>query len=178
MAQAEELRQLAVDQVRSGFPVGDPPLPDVARNDHCLECAETSEIFLGRRWTDITVADLLGNPSPYLLNEVAFRYYLPAMMTCSLDAPDELDCFPQELIGVLSPSRGKTNDRDARRLASFSRDQIQAILAFLRFFQARQRKDEWAGFGLPPEVVEELPTDRVLERAIEYWAQKLSLVSS
>jgi hypothetical protein len=178
MTTLQELREQALEAVRLAFPVEEPPSADRVRNDHCPECAETSEIFLGRRWTDITVEDLAGNPALPLLTSGAFRYYLPALMTCAIEAPVELDCVPDSLVALLSPARGEMSDRDKERLSGFTGPQVRAILMFLMFFQARELNDESASTGVPPESIANLPSFRVVTRALEYWSKEAGAVSS
>jgi hypothetical protein len=169
----QELREQALKAVRSAFPVEEPPTADKVRNHHCPEREETSEIFFGRRWTHITVEDLMGNPALSLLTCAAFRYYLPALMIHSIEAPVELDCIPDDLVALLSPSRGSMNEHVAERLTGFPTHEVQAILSFLRFFQARELAKEWVGTGVPSDDISGLPTSKVLTRAIEYWTKQL-----
>ncbi len=63
------------------------------RNDHCSECQETVGRFMGKRWPEVSVSDLSGNPGPSLLTAPGFRYYLPVMMLRSVEARSELDCL-------------------------------------------------------------------------------------
>ena len=127
----EELKRKAVAEIRSAFSDAEPPSLADMRNDHCLECQETVRRFAGKPWSEVAVQDLIGNPGPGFLTDIGVRYYLPAMMLHSIEAERELDCFPDSVVGLLSPAGGKPSKRDSARLSGYSREQVKAILAFL-----------------------------------------------
>ena len=154
-------------------PAGDVPSQSEMRNDHCPECRETVARFAGKAWPDLVLDDLRGNPEPAILTAPGFRYYLPAMMLLSLRFPRELDCFPDSLIGTLSPKSPTISSEDADRL-TFTRAQASAILAFLRFFELF-RKIESSNASWPIDAILSVPTDRPLERAIRFWTGVLSV---
>ena len=157
------LRTAAVAAIEGAFPVD--PVPPVKQvwNHHCEECGETAMLFAGKKWPDIKVTDLLRNPSPSLLTPTAFRYYLPAMMLRSIEDLRALDCFPDSLVHQLSPPGGKLSEHARPRLTGFTGDQIEAIIAFLRYFEALQLEDD--------------PDDeagrRGINRAVKYWRGQL-----
>jgi hypothetical protein len=102
------------------------------------------------------------------------RYYLPAMMVRSLEGERELGIFPDSVVSQLSPPGGKPSERAAVYLAGFTREQVQAILAFLRCRDVSEKvqcsKPDWED-----EWVLAIPTgDKVLAPAIEYWEKQLS----
>jgi hypothetical protein len=173
----EDVKKLAEDAVIEAFPVTAPPSQEEMRNNHCPECRDTVAIFLGKRWPEITVADLRGNPAPSLLTASGFRYYLPAMMLRSIEAGEDLDCFPDSVVGMLSPARGHLDEFDRERLEGFGRQQIGAICSFLEFCATRERA-EWTASGLADDVLEGMPLHRQLARAIEYWRKWLEDGSS
>ena len=155
----QELREAAQRAIEGAFPIEPLPDPDQVSNDHCPECRGVAERFSVRPWPELRRADLMGNPSPSLLTSAAFRYYLPAMMLRSMEGRRELDCFPGSLVGALSPAGGKPSEHSRDKLSGFSRGQVQAILAFLRYYEATE--------------AEELVTEgagRVVARAIKYWS--------
>jgi hypothetical protein len=167
----EQIKRDAVDLISAAFPVGDPPSFAEMQNDHCPECEETVARFMGRRWPDISVEDLAGNPGPSLLTPSGFRYYLPAMMVRSLEVERELGILPDSVVGMLSPAGGKLSEYHVPRLTGFTPEQVQAILAFLRCRDVSEKiqcsKPDWED-----EWVLAIPTgDKVLGRAIEYWEQ-------
>jgi hypothetical protein len=172
MTTLEDLRNAATRKIEEAFPEGVPPSADAMRNSHCCECEETTALFLGKRWARVAVSDLLHNPAPSLLTAAGFRYYLPAMMVRSMEAPRELDLFPDSVISLLSPPRGAMDDFYARRLEGFSRAQAEAIRAFLGVFE-RLQEDEWAGAGMTPEAFEDMPLTVQLKRAIDYWTVRI-----
>ncbi|MBX7112752.1 MAG: hypothetical protein K1X64_00360 [Myxococcaceae bacterium] len=171
------LKEIAVEAIRRAFPVGDAPPDALMRNDHCSECQETVDRFVGKRWPEIGVCDLAGNPGPSLLTAVGFRYYLPVMMLRAMEAPRELDCFPDSVIGELSPAGSKLNTHSGNRLNDFTADQVHAILAFLRFFESSEKvaaaKDDW-----PKEAIATIPISRPLSRALKYWQARLLAMST
>jgi len=172
MTQLATLKSTAVEAIRRAFPVEAPPSAAEMENDHCPECREIASIFVGRRWTDVVPHDLLGNPGPSLLTDRAFEYYLPAMMCCCIEAPDELDCLPAAVVSELSPPRARGGAHRPQRLAAFGRDQAAAIVSFLRFTERWMREDAYGEEAA--DVYEDVAVDKVLERALEYWSERLS----
>jgi len=168
MVDLERMKGDAERAIRAAFPVEAVPSPDDLRNDHCPECAETAARFAGKAWPDINLDDVRGNPAPALLNAAGFRYYLPAMMLLAMSFTREVDCLPDGLIGMLSPKGPSLSAKDVER-GRFTHAQAEAILAFLRFFEL-QRKVEWSQPDWPTEAILSAPTERPLERAIEYWS--------
>lgn len=95
------------------------------------------------------------------------------MMVRSLEAERELDCVPGDLVSDLSPHDGKPSERQAAWYGGFTRDQVQAILAFLRCRDVSEKvqvsKPDWED-----EWILAIPTgDKVLARAIEYWEKQI-----
>lgn len=158
--------------ILDAFAPGVAPSRDEMRNEHCPECEDVVARFVGKQWSDVSVNDLRGLSSPGALTNVGFRYYLPAMMLRCLEATRELDCFPAGVVGQLSPAGGKLDARRADRLR-FTRDQVKAILAFLRYLDAYQKIDasdpDW-----PEEAIQAVPSDEVVSRAIRFWSARLS----
>jgi hypothetical protein len=156
----EDLRRAAQQAIEAAFPVEPLPAEDQLRNDHCPECREIAARFSVRAWPELTAADLLGNPSPSLLTPTAFRYYLPAMMSRSMESRRELDCFPASLVSGLSPAGGKPSEHSRPKLTGFTHGQALAIVAFLRHFEACESED-----SLRNESAR-----RVVARAIKFWS--------
>lgn len=170
----EQMKRDVVLAIGAAFPIGDPPSFAEMRNDHCEECQETAAIFAGKRWPQVRVDDLTGNPALSLLTPAGMHYYLPAMMVRSLEAERALDCVPHEVVSDLSPRGGKPSERQAAWHSGFTPEQVQAILAFLRYRDVAEKiqcsepdwEDEW---------VLAIPTsNKVLARAIEYWEKQLA----
>jgi hypothetical protein len=172
MVDLNRLHQEAERAIRSAFPDDEAPSPAAMRNDHCPECQETAARFTGKRWCALAAGDLLGNPAPGFLSAPGFRYYLPALMLLSMEFPVELDCLPEGVIGVLSPKGTSPSSKDAERLR-FTRAQAHAIVGFLRFYELR-KKLEWSQPDWPDEAILAVPTERPLERAIEFWTARAS----
>ena len=164
----DRLRTSAAATIRAAFSWAQVPTPDEMRNEHCDECRDTVAIFAGKPWQALGVSDLKGNPAPSLLTPVGFRYYLPAMMLLSLEAPEELDLFPDSVISILAPPVGQSDEFHADRVTGFTDHQVGAIVEFLGFFEARERA-EWALASMPPTDLIEMPTHKVVRRALDYW---------
>ncbi|HVH46379.1 MAG TPA: DUF6714 family protein [Labilithrix sp.] len=155
----------AVASIEAAFPLDAPPTASEMQNDHCPECAEVSALFAGRRWDDIRVVDLVGNPSVSFLTGAGFRYYLPALMLRCIEAPVEVDCVPLSVLGRLSPPGGKPNAKLAELRASFDPARIGAVHAFLLVLEAREKIDWY-----PPEAFDSVPPSKGLARALAYWS--------
>jgi hypothetical protein len=168
----DNLKRDAERAIRAAFPIGEAPSPDAMRNDHCPECSETTARFMGKPWSELVAEDLGGNPEPGCLTAIGFRYYLPAMMLLSLEHPRQLDCFPDGVTGQLSPKGSSLSPQDADRL-KFTQAQARAIVAFLRFLELF-KKMEWSGPGWPDDAILSVPTERPLERAIDFWTTRAS----
>ena len=156
----EDLMQAARRAIEAAFPVAPLPEADQIRNDHCPECREFAERISVRPWPELRQAHLAGNPSPSLLTAAAFRYYLPAMMLCSMESHRELDCFPAALVSELSPAGGKPSEHRRDKLTRFNVDQVRAIIAFLRHHEATEAED----------LLTDASRRRVVTRAIKYWS--------
>jgi hypothetical protein len=172
MSKLDALRVAAAQAIERAFPIEEPPDDNAMRNDHCVECQETVARFAGKPWSHVTVSDLGGNPGPSLLTAVGFRYYLPAMMLRSIEARRDLDCFPDSVVGELSPPGNERSGHGGDRLAGFTMEQIAAILAFLLFLEACEKADS-AGQDWPEDAIASFPTSRPLARAIKYWRGQL-----
>jgi hypothetical protein len=70
---------------------------------HCPECLETSEALADKTWQDVSLADLLAARETALVTASAWRYYLPAVMTWCLRAPDEVDLIKDNLVYQFEP---------------------------------------------------------------------------
>jgi hypothetical protein len=173
MSDLESLRLSVAEAIRSAFPVGEPPDVELMRNDHCPECQETVALFVGKPWPAVLAADLQGNPGPGFLTAAGFRYYLPAMMLRSVEAWQELDCFPDSVVGELAPAGGKPTPDHREKLTGFTSDQINAILSFLRFAETSE-KFEWADLDWPEEAIQAVPVQRRITRGIKYWIGQLN----
>lgn len=168
MNDVDILRQTAEGSIMEAFPVGAPPTAEEMRNDHCPECREVAELFTGKVWMDVRAADLRGNPPVGLLSVPGWRYYLPAFLLRCVQAGEELDVLPDEMVSELSPPGRKPHGHCEDKLAGITRDQIAAILAFLRWREACERAD-WSQPDWPKDAVDAIPIGRSLERAIRYW---------
>jgi hypothetical protein len=155
-----------IDKVHAAFK--DVPLPSAEAlwNNHCCECSETSAAFGARPWSEISLDDLLSGRETALLSEVAWRYYLPSMIIWCIRAPKDVDVIQDNLVYQLAPP--ETQEQWAwewlkPRASGFNRQQRQAIVAFLKWYQERE-EEHWAGLGATP------PDHAV--RALSFWERE------
>jgi hypothetical protein len=146
------VKRAAIAAILEAFPDEDPPSPAQMRNDHCQECRDTNAILLGKRWQEVTVDDLRHNLPVSLLTTDALRYYLPALMLRSLEAPRELDCLPDSVVSVLSPPSGKPTPERAAIFRALTPLKVVAIREFLRV-----------------RALYEQQLSKPLKRALRYW---------
>lgn len=159
--------QDVIDQVHAAFK--DVPLPskDALWNNHCCECSEMSAAFGARPWPEISLEELLSGRETALLSEVAWRYYLPSMIIWCIREPEIVDVIQDNLVFQLAPP-GMQEEWAWKwfkpRASGFNREQRQAIVAFLGWYQERQ-EENWAGLGTAP------PDHAV--RALAFWRSEL-----
>ncbi len=102
---------------------------------------EAKKQFLGNRWDEIPISVLYSEcPNPFLIGTVPLQYYLPAFLIGALKEPAaETDFGPSQLMDYLvnfelkPPKKPEKFEKFAARFSSFSREQKDAIAAFLRF---------------------------------------------
>jgi hypothetical protein len=144
--------QELIDQVQAAFK--DVPLPsrDALWNNHCCECSDTSAAFGARPWSEISLEDLLSGRETALLSEVAWRYYIPSMIIWCIREPEVVDVIRDNLVFQLAPP--ETQEEWAwrwfkPRASGFNREQRQAIVAFLNWYQERE-EENWTGSKASP----------------------------
>ena len=157
--------QYVVEQVKAAFAdVATPPRESLI-NNHCCECLETSEAFGGKAWQDITLENLLAGRETALLTSAAWRYYLPAVITWCVRAPEAVDVIQDNLVYQLAPPATETEwarEWFEPRASGFSQEQRKAITAYLEWYRDREAA-EWATLGTePPGHV---------YRALEFWSR-------
>jgi hypothetical protein len=136
------------------------PGREALSNDHCCECAEVAAAYAGKRWTEISLDDVLAGRETALLSAAAWRYYLPAVMIWCIRAPDVVDVIQDNLVYQLEPpadGRGVPQWFE-ERARGFCREQREAIAAYLHWYRDRDA-DRWAG-AEPP---------RHADHALAYW---------
>jgi hypothetical protein len=149
-----------VQLIRRAFSATPPPGPEALFNRHCCECVEVSEAYAGKRWTDISLDDVLAGHETALLSAAAWRYYLPAVMTWCIRAPAVVDVIQDNLVYQLEPpadGRG-VPDWFNERATGFSDEQRAAIVAYLHWYREREEA-HWAGAEPPRHVY----------NALAYW---------
>ena len=150
-----------VAQITSAFASAERPAPEALRNDHCCECAEISDAWGGRPWTEISLEDVLRGAETALLSAAAWRYYLPAVMIWCIREPAAVDVIQDNLVYQLEPpadGRG-VPEWFAERAPGFSDAQRAAVVAYLDWYRERQEAD-WPAGTAPRHVY----------NALEYWS--------
>lgn len=125
--------------IERGFGGAPRPAPEALSNDHCCECAEVSAAYAGKGWTEVALGDVLAGRETALLSAAAWRYYLPAVMTWCVRAPEEVDVILDNLVYQLEPpaeGRGVPAWFE-ERATGFSDEQRSAIVAYLHWCRER-----------------------------------------
>jgi hypothetical protein len=159
MRDADDIIQV-ISRAFSGTPQ---PAAEALFNDHCCECVEVSAAYANKRWTDISLDNVLAGRETALLTPAAWRYYLPAFMIWCLRAPDEVDVIQDNLVYQLEPpadGRG-VPEWFEERATGFSEEQRAAVAAYLHWYRERQEA-QWAGARPPRHVYD----------ALAYWEPK------
>jgi len=151
-------------KVAEAFPSEPVPSRDSLLNEHCCECAEVSNAYGFKPWVAISLDELRAGGETALLTATAWRYYLPAVMTWCVRAPEAVDVIQDNLVHQLGPPSPSDDSgrRDwfAERTGQFSPAQRQAILSYLTWYRERQEAEYSALDMNPPGQV---------YRALEYW---------
>lgn len=136
------------------------PSAEMLFKNHCDECAEVSNAFGARPWTEVALRDIVGKETA-LLTAAAWRYFLPAMISWCVRDPEALDPLPDFLVYQLEPPEpGKNDEWFAERKGGFSDAQREVIVAYLEWYRAREEAD-YIGMEMEPP--------RNVYRALEYW---------
>lgn len=152
-----------VNRIEDAFAGVEYPGREALVNNHCCECADVSAAFAHKRWTEITLHDLLAGRETALLNAAAWRYYLPAVMIWCVREPEAVDVIQDNLVYQLEPpgdGRGIPEWFD-ERTAGFSPAQRASIVAFLELYRARDEAC-WPAGARPQHV----------DRALAYWTPR------
>jgi len=147
-------------RIHDAFQAETAPDPDgLTMHRPCLECEEVATVLGGRHWTDVAPAlvSKVKEAMP-LLSRAAFRHYLPAFMTCSIDDRAAVDVMWLSLILSLKPRRG--TDFEAR-VQGFTEEQSRAIATFLEWQREEDRAEQGELFDAKRESW--------FEKAIAYW---------
>jgi hypothetical protein len=129
------------------------------------ECREIARAFAGKRWIEVT-PEIIGAHSQALplFTPAGFRYYLPAYMMATIDAPDP-EALRDFVVFNLAPPRrptGRKADFFQARAGQFTAAEREAIRSFLGLMDER-RSAEWRSQGAEPP-------DSPIRSAIDYWA--------
>jgi hypothetical protein len=96
---------------------------------------ESRKRFLGLHWSEVPEFVLTDNyPSPYLIGDVAFRYYLPAFMLFAIkenEWSDTLDCLINHEFRV--PVKDQPRKSFQNRFDQLTYIQKKAVAEFMRY---------------------------------------------
>lgn len=147
----EQLRSQIVEAFK---PAQQPKAEEISNERHCDECRGLAKALRNRKWYEVPpeIVDANHDKLP-LLSPIAFRYFLPAYMLRSLDAPGGSTW--QFTFYALTP---KGTDWLLPNVELLTKSQMEAIIAFLDF-----QTLEFDEVGWP------LATEKVLLRKIKVW---------
>ena len=153
--------EAVIDRIREAFADTALPPHDTLINNHCCECADVSAAFAGKRWTEVTLDDVMRGREIALLTAAAWRYYLPAFLIWTIREPKIVDVLQDNLEFQLAPPVDGHGVPEwfAQRAPGFSTEQRSAIAAFLDW--SRERAEEvWPPGTVPPHVY----------NALKFWS--------
>ena len=154
-----------IRRIETAFAGTELPPAEALVNNHCCECAEVSAAYRGKRWTEVTLDDVMTGREVSLLTVAAWRYYLPAFLTWTIRAPEVVDVLEDNLVFQLTPPRdgdGVPEWFAERCVNFFSPEQRAAIAAFLDWSRVHQ-EPQWPPGTRPRHVYD----------ALAYWRQPL-----
>jgi hypothetical protein len=166
MRHTDQKRSGLVRQIEEAFSSVERPsdgkIAQMSREFEDHEANLVQRYFKGLNWRDIRLSDLIraypGDHSACLafMRPQAYRYFLPAFMTISVQDYERADVLSTATVAALIPP---SHDKQLRshfleRAKLFSSDQVRAIMSFLEYM-AQNHPDE---------------ADRAhVESAISFW---------
>jgi hypothetical protein len=153
--------EAVIDRIRAAFADTQQPPRETLINNHCCECADVSAAFAEKRWTEVTLDDVMRGREIALLTAAAWRYYLPAFLIWTIREPKTVDVLQDNLEFQLAPPVDGHGVPEwfEQRAPGFSTAQRSAIAAFLDW--SRERAEEvWPPGTVPPHVY----------NALRYWS--------
>lgn len=153
--------EAVIQQIEAAFAGTELPPPDALVNNHCCECAEVSAAYAGKRWTEVTLEDVMRGREIALLTATAWRYYLPAFLIWTIREPKTVDVLQDNLEFQLAPPVDGHGVPEwfAQRAPGFSPAQRSAIAAFLEWSR-EQGEAVYPPGTMPPHVYS----------ALKYWS--------
>jgi hypothetical protein len=159
-------RELVLAEVATAFPRDPVPPREALFNGHCCECAEVSDAYGYKPWPDVSLDEVRAGAETALLTPAAWRYYLPAVITWCMRAPEAVDVIQDNLVYQLAP-REATDEQSLhqwfrQRMSDFTDEQRGAIVAYLHWYRERP--------GVEDRRLAVNSTQPV-DRALAYWTQ-------
>jgi hypothetical protein len=131
------------------------------------EGMEIAEAFRRMEWQSISSETVREHATALpLFTPAAFRYFLPAYMTASLDGYYDLDVAPHSTVFNLTPPTHRAGEKWLffwDRAQGLTQSEREAVAAFLEVIAEYERMD-WASAGMEP------PEDRV-GPALKWWRE-------
>ena len=108
-----------------------------------LECNDVAAFYRGRRWQQVTAADLAEHQeSIHFLSPEAFRYYLPAYLKAAVTDYQDADLVPEILVSALTPpADAALQSYFEQRAQPLSVEQAGVVRAVLEFLQRVHGED-------------------------------------
>lgn len=149
----QEIRTVQ-ERIRSAFLSAAQPEDNNIAPHECEECDQIKSSFGGKKWMDLSQEVIAENYDKIpLFTPQAFHYFLPAFLIRSLEEFHPGSSILEFTLYSLSPTKTKPDDRwYSERLASFTKDQISAVVGFLKLILNDERfymfhKDAERGLG-------------------------------
>lgn len=154
------------EQIRAAFAEVPYPGDENIVQGPSLEAKEIESFFRGKRWDEITLENLNGNPpmdpsaGPSFMTEQAFHYYLPAYLMITIDSKPEADVIPEFTVHRLSIPEIPEAERSwyRSRVARFTRTQRRAVKAVLEYVRDMFQGLPYADMASPTQST------------IQYWS--------
>lgn len=137
----------------------------------------TTDHLPGRKWHELVPEQLLDCQSAFsYLRPDGWLHYLPAALMLEIKQP----YTNLNVIWVLGPGIGATEQRQQARHSKLDHAQLQAVVAFLEYYIARERNihathahHRYAEGGIEwSEALEPVDLSKA-EAALTYWKQQL-----
>jgi hypothetical protein len=138
-----KLNEVKLDIERSFADAPPPEFSEIVYDDspRHLEGQWIRNSLAGCHWQKLTCADLLEHEaSIYFMTPVAFRFFLPAYLICSLN-PIEADAVADSIINSLSPPPlgVGTTEEFMSRISLLQSDELSSVASFFRYFDTYHR---------------------------------------
>lgn len=127
-------------QLWQAFPSTPYPGDHILTDCYCEECSHSIRSLRGKSWKEVKLEDLNSDSSQ--LGDDAFRYYLPALLSISLQHPDD-DMIPARVSGRLvvfdtDPRAKDHSSRITSLVAQITKRQRNVVAVYLDWVAQRE----------------------------------------